>query len=151
MLCYHTSEMSCPYFEPLEPNPRASGAPATLLPLGDAWTGRCHAEPGPSIPPDDSSLHRLCNIGYARGICPRFPSADPGPDAARFVLKQDDGASLRIYYVLERDHRPFAHGPLDYTVDRGAFATIPEGDLTARQGAAYATSYLQRKAESSKA
>lgn len=107
----------------------------------------CHADAGHAVLPDDSALHRFCNLGYARGLCPRFPAADPGPDAARFTLTQDDGASLRIYYVLERDHRPFAHGPLEFTTAGGAFAESPAGGLTARQAAAYAASYLRSKSE----
>lgn len=146
MLCYHTSEMSCPYFEPVEPHPRAGGAVLAMLPLGTAWTGMCHANPSEPMHPDDSALHRLCNLGYARGVCPRFSAADPGPDAVRFTLNADDGTSLRIYYVLERDHQPFAHGPLEFMIGQRSFAAPPVGDLTASQGAAYASSYLQRKA-----
>jgi len=148
MLCYHTSEMSCPYFEPLEPHPRADGATGAMLPLGGVWAGTCHADPQQIVNPDDSVLHRLCNIGYARGVCPRFPSADAGPDAARFTLNQDDGASLRMYYVLERDHRPFAHGAIEFALAGSAFTTAPTGEFTGRQAAAYAASYLQRKSRS---
>jgi hypothetical protein len=148
MLCYHTSEMSCPYFDPLEPHPRTGGATLALMPLGGTWTGTCHADPQRAVSPDESALHRLCNMGYARGVCPRFPAADPGPDAARFTLSSDDGATLRIYYVLERDHQPFAHGPLEFAVRERAFIALPAGNLTARQAAAYAASYLERKSAS---
>ncbi len=120
-----------------------------MLPLGGAWTGTCHAHPWETVQPDDASLERLCNLGYARGVCPRFPSADPGPDAARFTLTRDDGASLRIYYVLERNHQPFAHGPLEFIVGQHVFASAPAGDLTACQAAAYAASYLLYKAAAS--
>ena len=149
MLCYHTSEMSCPYFEPLEPHPRASGAPFGLLPLGGAWTGACHADPAGAVRPEDSALHRFCNLGYARGSCPRFPADDPGPDAVRFTISGHQDGSLRLYYVLERDHRPFAHGPLEYAIARGAFTSAPAGNLTARQAAAYASNYLRRQSAAS--
>jgi hypothetical protein len=142
--------MSCPYFEPAEPHPRANTGAGTLLPLGGVWTGTCHAESRQIVQPDDPALHRLCNIGYARGVCPRFSTNDPGPDAARFTLVEDDGASLRMYYVLERDHRPFAHGPIEFVVEPHAFRIDPEGHLTARQAAAYAASYLRRKSASSR-
>lgn len=115
------------------------------MPLGGTFTGTCHADPQQPVPPDESALHRLCNIGYARGVCPRFPAADPGPDAARFTLSSDDGATLRMYYVLERDHQPFAHGRLEFTIREQTFADAPRGDLTARQAAAYAASYLERR------
>jgi hypothetical protein len=145
MLCYHTSEMSCPYFEPVQPHPRANTATGGLLPLGGVWTGTCHADPQQLIQPDDSALQRLCNIGYARGACPRFPTGDAGPDAARFTLTRDDGASLRMYYVLERDHRPFAHGPIEFAIAAKAVTAAPSGNFTTRQAAAYAASYLRRK------
>jgi hypothetical protein len=149
MLCYHTSEMSCPYFDPLERHPRASGAGLALLPLGDAWTGTCHADPRRTEQPEESALRPLCNLGYARGICPRFPADDHGPDAARFTIHRDDGASLRLYYVLERNHQPFAHGALEYPLDRNGFNTAPAGMLTGRQALAYIASYLRRKAAAS--
>jgi hypothetical protein len=138
-LRYHTSEMSCPYFYPVEP--RASTA---ILPLGDRWAGVCRAVPDLPWQPDEAMLQRLCNLGYARGTCARFPSGD-GPDAMRFTVSRDQGASLRIYYVLERDHHPFAHGPLDYSVASGAFVNPPAGETMSRQAQAYVESYLRRK------
>jgi hypothetical protein len=149
MLCYHTSEMSCPYFDPVEPHPRATGPEFSRFPLGGAWTGTCHADPRKTAQPDESALRPLCNLGYARGVCPRFPTGDHGPDAARFTIQQDDGASLRLYYVLERNHQPFAHGPLEYPLNQGALTTTPAGSLTGRQARAYIASYLRRKAAAS--
>jgi hypothetical protein len=118
-----------------------------MLPLGDAWTGLCRAVPDQPFQPDDSLLGPFCNFGYARGHCPRFP-ADHGPDAARFTLVSDDGAVLRLYYVLERDHRPYAHGPLSFLVARNEIVTPAEGAWTAAQACAYAASYLRRRDES---
>jgi hypothetical protein len=120
-----------------------------MLPLGDAWTGLCRAVPDQPFQPDDSLLDSFCNFGYARGHCPRFP-ADRGPDAARFTIVSDDGAVLRLYYVLERDHRPYAHGPLSFSVERNEIVTPAEGAWTAAQARAYATSYLRRRDESAR-
>ena len=117
-----------------------------MLPLGDAWTGICRAVPDQPFRPDDSLLDLFCNLGYARGHCARFP-ANHGPDAVRFTIVSDDGAALRLYYVLERDHRPFAHGPLEFSVARGELTTPAEGELTGRQAGAYAASYLRRRSE----
>jgi len=114
-----------------------------MLPLGDAWTGVCRAIPGHPFQPGETSLEPLCNLGYARGRCAHFP-ANGCADAARFIIVADEGAVLRLYYVLERDHRPFAHGPLEFSVARGELTTQPEGALTSRQARAYAASYLQR-------
>jgi len=118
-----------------------------MLPLGDAWTGICRAVPDRPFQPDDSLLEPFCNLGYARGHCAHFP-ADCSPDAMRFILVSDDGAVLRLYYVLERDHRPFAHGPLEFSVAQNEVTTPAEGSLTDRQARAYAASYLRRRPES---
>jgi len=149
-LCYYTSEMACPYFYPslriAESAPQAAAGPQNaMLPLGDAWAGVCRAVPGPPWQPDPALTRPLCNLGYARGHCDRFPS-DDGPDAVRFTISADNGASLRLYYVLERDHHPFAHGPLEYSLDHRAFAAPPNQSLDA-QARAYIASYLRRKAE----
>jgi hypothetical protein len=141
--------MSCPYFDPVEPQPLAGDTQLAMLPLGDAWKGTCHADPREIVQAGESALRPLCNLGYARGICSRFPTDDQGPDAARFTIRQDDGASLRLYYVLERDHQPFAHGALEYPLDGNSFTAAPDGILTGRQARAYVASYLRRKTAAS--
>jgi len=115
-----------------------------MLPLGGAWTGACRAVPDEVFQPDEPTLRTLCNLGYARGNCPRFPP-DYGPDAVRFTISRDDGSSLRIYYVVERDHHPFAHGTIEYTPTGGALVSPPAEGLFMRQAQAYAESYLRRK------
>jgi hypothetical protein len=98
-------------------------------------------------------LRPLCNLGYARETCARFPAGD-GPDAVRFTISRCDGATLRLYYVMERDHHPFAHGPLEYSRAARSFAaptaseTPPAAqELVLRQAQAYVESYLRRKSE----
>jgi len=139
--------MSCPYFDPVAPRTHGARAEDSTLPLGDEWAGLCRAEPDRAYEADKAGLRMLCNIGYARGACNRFPATD-GPDAARFTLLEDNGTTLRLYYVLERDHQPHAHGALEYSIGRDAFLPAPPGECTPRQAAAYAHSYLRRKAES---
>lgn len=97
--------------------------------------------------PDDTRLHRLCNLGYARGVCDRFPHAEgQGPDAVRFTISEDSESLVRLYYVIERDHHPFAHGPLDYSTAQQALdAGSSASPSLARQAEAYAGSYLRRK------
>jgi hypothetical protein len=72
------------------------------------------------------------------------PASPPATVPTRSVSR-DEGASLRIYYVLERDHHPFAHGLLEYSVASGAFVNPPSGDTIGRQAQAYVESYLRRK------
>lgn len=115
-----------------------------MLPLGDAWAGVCRSVPESPSDPDASSVRPLCNLGYARGKCPRFPAGD-GPDAVRFSIAADQNGALRISYVVERDHHPFAHGLLDYYTQSGAFAERPAGEILERQAQAYAESYTRRK------
>ena len=115
-----------------------------MLPLGDSWAGICLADPQRPAPPDDASLHSLCNLGYSRHSCSRFPP-DAGPDAARFAISGDDGRMIRIAWALERDHHPFDHGALEYSRASRSFeaAAVPAALL--RQAAAYVASYLRLK------
>lgn len=143
-LCYYTSEMACPYFYPLEPRSRASDVRDAMLPLGDSWAGMCRAAADSPTPPEEGALRPLCNLGYARETCSRFPSSAGGPDAVRFTISRDGGDSIGLYYVIERDHHPFAHGRLEYAAAAGALAGAPD-DLLARQALAYLESYRRRK------
>ena len=140
--------MSCPYFYPVEALANA-GPKCALLPLGDAWGGVCRAVPELPWEPGPATLRPLCNLGYARGACTRFPAGD-GPDAVRFAISRNDGESLLLRYVLERDHLPFAHGTIEYSTGKGAF-TGPGadelGEVAGRQARAYVDSYLRRSAE----
>ncbi len=137
--------MSCPYFYPVSPL-GGSGPRAAMLPLGDFWAGHCRAAGNETAPPDPTCLRSLCNFGYARGNCPRFPDS-AGPDAARFTIVADDESGVRIYYVLERDHLPFSHGPLDYSRSAREFRTAPPDEMLQRQAQAYVECYFRRKLE----
>lgn len=122
-----------------------------MLPLGGHWSGVCRAIPEYAWQPDSIEIERRCNLGYARGICARFPSND-GPDAIRFAITHDDGATLRIYYAAERDHHPFAHGSLEYERAHASLVAIPSaGEILRAQAEAYAASFLRRKFEASNA
>lgn len=137
--------MSCPYFFPVEPRAGGSDPQSAMLPLGDLWTGMCHAVPGQALPPEEALIRPLCHLGYARGNCKRFPADDPGADAVRLTISSDDGRSLHLYYVLERDHHPFAHGPLEYSTAAGRLVQASVTETVGRQAEAYAASYLRRK------
>ena len=136
--------MSCPYFYPSAPRSLPSDPKAAMLPLGGDWAGICRTAPEHNWQPDAAMLRPLCNLGYARGVCDRFPD-DEGPDAVRFTISSDDGATLRLYYVVERNHHPFAHGALTWPYAIAAFAEPPESLTLHRQACAYVESYLRRK------
>ncbi|MGA7234397.1 MAG: hypothetical protein WBY44_01875 [Bryobacteraceae bacterium] len=140
--------VSCPYFHPRAPRFDAGDPQSAMLPLGGAWSGVCRAVPGDAWQPEAADVERRCNLGYARGVCPRFPDHG-GPDAIRFTVSSDDGAVLRLYYVAERDHHPYAHGPIEYS--RIAAIEPPSANCEPldAQARAYAASYLRRKFEAS--
>lgn len=132
--------MACPYFDPGERLPGSSGS------LGDLYSGQCRADN--SGRPDEQTLADRCNLGYARGQCLRFPE-NGGPDSVRFIVTRDDTSGIRILYSFERDHRPFAHGALDYSAESGAFTGPPAETPLAntpveRLATAYVRSYLRR-------
>ena len=64
----------------------------------------------------------------------------------RFTISRHEAHSLHLYYVLERDHHPFAHGPLEYSIVTRRLVEAPLNEILERQAEAYAESYLQRKA-----
>jgi len=128
--------MACPYFDPGERLPLLSGS------LGDLYAGRCRADAHELWQPDEETVADRCNLGYARGRCPHFP-ADEGPDAVRFCVAKHDHAAIRVLYTMERNHRPFSNGTLEYSTADGAFAGVqPEG--LSRLAHAYVRSYLRR-------
>lgn len=119
-----------------------------MLPLGGAWAGTCRAIPGEVWQPEAVALERRCNLGYARSECSRFPDSDV-PDAIRLTISRDDEATIRLYYVLERDHHPYAHGSLEYSREAGGLvATAGCGETLDAQANAYVASYMRRKSAS---
>jgi hypothetical protein len=128
--------MACPYFEPGERLPLASGS------LGDLYSGHCGAVGSTAFEPDERTLSDRCNLGYARGLCPRFP-VNGGADAVRFSVAGHDESGVRLLYSTERDHRPLASGALQYSVPEAAFlGNFPEA--LERLASAYVRSYLRR-------
>lgn len=138
--------MACPHFRPTEPRRHGLAPQQVMLPLGDFWMGLCHAAPASPTTPDDAVLLPQCNFGYAHGHCSRFADTS-GPDAVRFTITDDTGGVVRLYYVLERQHHPYAHGPLEFDAARGAFTEPPTDEGLLAQARAYLTSYFRRKAE----
>jgi hypothetical protein len=141
--------MACPYFHAVKPRGQTDNSRSAMLPLGDAWDGLCGANPDGPWEPDEITLLSICNMGYARGCCPRFPPGD-GPDAARFTIAADTPETLRVYYVLERDHHPWSHGPLEFSRDGAPFAGTTAAESTLQLARAYVESYLRRISEASR-
>jgi hypothetical protein len=142
--------MSCPCFRPRQPRTGDFRPASALLPLGDDWTGVCLAYPSDPADPGDACLS-LCNLGYARGTCARFPSDTPA-DAVRFAIACDGGHTLRIHFALERAHHPFEHGQIEFHVEDEAFQpSLPAtGTAFTAQARAYAASYLRHKRDAAR-
>jgi hypothetical protein len=134
--------MACPYFRPREPL-GGSAELAAILPLGAAWAGICQAASEPAVP-EATQLMPFCNLGYARGSCSRFAD-EGGPDAVRFAVSQHTEDFVQLSFVLERDHRPHAHGTLTFDIHRGMLTDPPAGEIFRAQALAYLSRYLQRK------
>jgi len=79
----------------------------------------------------------------AREKCPRFPG--DGADAVRFSISKDQDGVIGIYWVVEKDHLPFAHGPLEYSREAARFIPSHTDPRVAQQAQAYISSYLRRK------
>jgi hypothetical protein len=132
--------MPCPYFYPVG---QLAWPSAPKLPLGDAYAGLCHADPAIPVDPDPAALKDCCNLGYARGKCARFP-LNGGPDAVRFTVVADADGTILIYWVREKNHRPFDHGPLAYSCAAEVFAAADLDAALRQQAHAYVASYLRR-------
>lgn len=133
--------MACPYFYPVEPFDGEPWVRAPRLPLGDAYRGTCHAASDAVIEPDETTQRSLCNVGYGRVACPRFP-LDTEADAVRFSVAPA-GSDQTMLYVLEKDYAPLSHSSFECS-DGNATGEFPT-DVVRRQAAAFAYSYERRR------
>jgi hypothetical protein len=134
--------VSCPYFRPVERLEDGAWLRPPRVPLGDPCKGLCEAI-APSVEPTLEELRSLCNNGYARGRCPRFPQNAEG-DAVRFSVASDAPDEVQIVYVLERDYGPIDHGRLVYRPS-GGFVEAPVNGLLLAQAGRFIESYLRRR------
>jgi hypothetical protein len=100
----------CPYFLPVAPRNETEWFRPPRSPLGVLHTGACHATSGP-VAADAT----VCNIGYARGQCPRFPE-DAVADALRFSIVAKTDESIEVLYVFETAHLPIEQGRLRFSL-----------------------------------
>jgi hypothetical protein len=128
--------VSCPYFFPDRPLAETSWFRPPRAPLGLLHGGECHAPEGPA-----PGNHHLCNFGYARGVCGRFP-ADAPFDAVRFAVIAQESNVTQLLYVLELNHTPAEHGRLTYDANRNRVVGADERALLAAQARAFVTTGL---------
>lgn len=136
--------MCCPYFDPVAPRARVPTAQTAMLPLGELWDGICRANPLDAITVDDAALGPVCNLGYARDTCSRFPPGDSA-DAVRFAIAGDaaggsgQSGMVTLRYAVESGHYPLTVGTLECPRDLEA-----RTDMLASQTRAYLASYRRR-------
>src|ERR1700733_1136252 len=135
--------MPCPFFAPeqrLDPGPWTN---PPRLPLGDAYSGSCRVHPDQFHAPPESHQRDICNCGYARGRCDRFPGGDAA-DAVRFSVTTSESGKLRLVYVLEKDHAPTSHGAVEFSTKEDVFPDSRLGEMLKGQARAFVESYLRK-------
>jgi hypothetical protein len=133
--------VACPYFLPQGELPTGLWVHEPRWPLGRAYSGLCCSRADEPFQPPEQSQEKLCNYGYARGICECFP-AEGQSDAVRFSVIEDDGSRLRLVYVLEKEHAPAQFGTLRYCIAARALLPPHPDAVLSQQAEAFAKSYL---------
>ena len=134
--------MACPFFYPSARLENTGWIIPPRLPLGDAYAGECRAEAN-APQPEEAQVRQLCNNGYGRGCCERFPR-DASADAVRCHIAQDSGEFIRIQYVLEKGCWPIENGQLECCTASGEIQGSQDATLR-RQVLAFVESYLRLK------
>jgi len=111
------------------------------VPLGDFYRGECRTQTEVHFP-DDESLF-LCNLGYARQECSRFPAGSP-VDQTRFAVADETPPTLLIRVVQEGGCRPLGSVTLEFDADRQVWTTTHGDPIIQRQAEAYLEAYLRR-------
>lgn len=131
--------VACPYFMPTEKIDGGEWPHPARLPLGAGWRGICTA--GQQSEPGDIELRDCCNLGYAR--CVRLPG-NREADAVRFSVAAASDAKIVLNYVCERDHRPGAHGTLEFDLNAGTCVTPHADERVQKMAECFVESYRQR-------
>lgn len=132
--------MACPHFMPVARFQEGFWIVPPRLPLNDTFRGVCRASSEEFEPPERSQ-RELCNCGYARGRCERFPNESA--DAVRFSVTAEKDGVLRVVWVMEHDHSPGDHGVLEYSIaESRVLGDI--GEVLLAQLRAFLQNYLNR-------
>jgi len=139
--------VACPFFVPSRRLEIAGWVRPPRFPLGDPFGGACHARPADVVEPPEARQRELCNCGYARGRCDRFPG-DSAADAVRFSVTDETPTKVLLVYVIEKDHAPAGHGALEYLIEDARLDGPPISDILQQQARAFLESYLSRRVRS---
>ena len=141
--------MACPFFVPSRRLEISGWVRPPRFPLGDPFGGSCHAVPADIIEPPEARQRELCNCGYPRGRCDRFPG-DSLADAVRFSVTDDTPGTVSMVYVIETNHAPIEYGTLLYEIDGARLDGTGLSDTLMQQARAFLESYLLRRALSAR-
>jgi hypothetical protein len=118
------------------------------LPLGDPCRGHCTTGLDTAAQPCLDEIRKLCNLGYARGRCPRFPAAYDGADAIRFSITRHEGDAVGLVCIFEKDYSPGRYSAMIYDTRAARFTTPMESPCLEAQARKFVDSYLNRKLKS---
>jgi hypothetical protein len=135
--------MTCPFFMPTQKLENGGWFHPSRLPLGGGWTGHCCAPGHEGVEPTSAELVELCNLGYAES-CPRLPQQRTY-DAVRFSIARDCGPQLQFWFVCEREHRPAAHGKLEYDLSARRWTSAHPELRIQKMAECYLQAYLRRR------
>ncbi len=96
---------------------------------------------GQQAEPGEIELRDHCNLGYAR--CARLPR-EREADAVRFSVAAASDAKIVLNYVCERDHRPGAHGTLEFDLNVGSCVTPHRDERVQKMAECFVQVYRQR-------
>lgn len=131
--------MACPYFEPrsIAASPLHANA---RLPLIEEYEGLCRVAAEPFAAPADTQF-RLCNQGYPRGGCERFPS-DETRSCLRYELLSRSEDIFEVMIIAERDYAPVEWRVVKYSFAAGTVEPEMSDACMRAQLAAFCRAYL---------
>jgi hypothetical protein len=141
--------MACPFFMPTVKLENGIWLHAQRLPLGCGWSGHCTAPGHEGEIPSQEELQEFCNLGYA-GACSRMPR-ERDWDSVRFGVKalclegQKQRERFQVRYVCEREHRPVAHGLLEFDIDSEEWRPRHADARVQRMAECFLAAYFQKK------
>jgi hypothetical protein len=138
--------VACPFFLPIEKLSDGTWLHAARLPLGCGWSGQCTAPGHERETPSQDELRDFCNLGYAEG-CGRLPSErtwDSIRFAARAISHGAKNDHIQVRYVCEREHRPAAHGTLEFDAAEARWQQPHHDSRVQRLAECFLESWLEK-------